>query len=179
MHIGQRIQALMKAAGITTDVMAKHCGVTKGAVSNWFSTGTISKPNLAKAAKLLQVDLTELIEGEVGERGTTAPLVLTAEERAAVRAFVLTLRKTKAEAADLRPTQIGKQAQDDISTTSQGGKSSWEEVPPADQAPGQRHHLGKARDARQAKPPSLLRKKASKPAAKKARKPRGKPGAKS
>lgn len=67
MHIGQRIKKLMKDKGVSPQVMAAHCEVTPGAVSNWFSTGRISKPNLAKAAALLQVSADELIsdDGEV------------------------------------------------------------------------------------------------------------------
>ena len=64
MHIGERIKKLMKDRGVSPQTMAAHCEVTPGAVSNWFSTGRISKPNLAKAAALLHVSADELISDD-------------------------------------------------------------------------------------------------------------------
>jgi SOS-response transcriptional repressor LexA len=64
MHIGTRIQRLMKAKKITTKAMSAHCGVTPSAVSSWFSTGRISKEKLALAAELLEVRIEELISGD-------------------------------------------------------------------------------------------------------------------
>lgn len=64
MHIGQRIKKLMRDKHVSPQAMAAHCGVTPGAVSNWFSTGRISKPNLAKAASLLQVSSDQLISDD-------------------------------------------------------------------------------------------------------------------
>lgn len=61
MHIGKRIQRLMRAKDISTQAMAAYCGVTAGAVSNWFSTGRISKENLAKAAARLGTDMEALM----------------------------------------------------------------------------------------------------------------------
>lgn len=63
----------MKARGIKTGAMAAHCGVTVGAVSNWFATGRISKTNLVKAAAMLDVSVEDLIAGTVGERGQDVP----------------------------------------------------------------------------------------------------------
>lgn len=65
MHIGKRIQKLMKAKGITTKAMAAYCdAITPSAVSSWFSTGRISKEKLALAAELLEVSIEELISGD-------------------------------------------------------------------------------------------------------------------
>ena len=64
MHIGTRIKQLMKDRGVSTKKMADHCGISPGAVSNWFSTGRISKENLVKAAAVLNVTMSELITGD-------------------------------------------------------------------------------------------------------------------
>lgn len=64
MHIGKRIQQLMKDRKVSGKEMAAYCGITPGAVSSWFSTGRISKENLAMAADLLKVSTDELISGE-------------------------------------------------------------------------------------------------------------------
>lgn len=64
MHIGTRIKKLMKEQQVSTRRMADYCGVTPGAVSNWFSSGTISKENAVKAASLLGVDSSILISGD-------------------------------------------------------------------------------------------------------------------
>jgi len=64
MHLGKRIKDLMAVKKISTKEMATYCGVTPGAVSNWFSTGRITKANLAKVAKLLEADLEALSLGE-------------------------------------------------------------------------------------------------------------------
>jgi transcriptional regulator with XRE-family HTH domain len=92
MHIGKRVQRLMLERGISNTAMAAHCGVTPGAVSNWFASGRISKVNLVLACRLLDVDVEALIEGEVGERNTHTPLSLTDEERD----IILTLREKRA-----------------------------------------------------------------------------------
>jgi transcriptional regulator with XRE-family HTH domain len=65
MHIGKRIQILMDQRRVSRAQLAEHCSITTGAVSNWFSTGRISKDNLAKVAQLLQVDMSRLIMGDV------------------------------------------------------------------------------------------------------------------
>lgn len=84
MHIGQRIKVLMKARGISTAAMAKHCGVSAGAVSNWFSSGRISKESVVKAAAMLGVSAEDLIEGRVGERGESPPEPREAQNELAV-----------------------------------------------------------------------------------------------
>lgn len=68
MHIGQRIKNVMKRRKVSTRVMADYCEVTPGAVSNWFSTGRITKENLVKVADRLAVSVEDLISGAVGER---------------------------------------------------------------------------------------------------------------
>ena len=65
MHIGKRIQRLMKSKKVATKDMAAHCGITPSAVSAWFSTGRISKENLAMAADLLKVSTDDLISGDI------------------------------------------------------------------------------------------------------------------
>jgi phage repressor protein C with HTH and peptisase S24 domain len=64
MHIGKRIKRLMKEKQISNIDMAAYCEVTPGAVSNWITSGKISKSNAVKAATLLKTDLSELISGE-------------------------------------------------------------------------------------------------------------------
>jgi len=72
MHIGQTLKAVMKQRNVSTSEMALHCEVTRGAVSNWFSTGRITKENLVKAAAKLGVTVEELVMGGLGERTTPA-----------------------------------------------------------------------------------------------------------
>ena len=79
MHIGKRLQRLMLARNISTSIMAAHCGVTQGAVSNWFATGRITKVNLLKAAGLLRVSVEDIISGAVGERGPPPPAMQQAQ----------------------------------------------------------------------------------------------------
>lgn len=70
MHIGKRIKDLMQDKKVSGKEMAAHCGITPGAVSSWFSTGRISKENLALAAELLKVSTDELISGvEIKKHG--------------------------------------------------------------------------------------------------------------
>lgn len=64
MHIGKRIKDRMADQHISNKKMADWCGVSPGAISNWFSSGRISKPNLLKAAELLKIPAAELITGE-------------------------------------------------------------------------------------------------------------------
>ena len=49
---------------ITTKEMAAFCDVTPGAVSNWFSTGRISKESLLLVSQRLEVSVSDLISGE-------------------------------------------------------------------------------------------------------------------
>lgn len=65
MHIGILIKRLMRERNITTKAMAAYCGVTPGAVSNWFGTGRITKDNLAQVAAVLKVTTDDLISGTV------------------------------------------------------------------------------------------------------------------
>lgn len=73
MHIGGTIKKALKERGVTPAEVADICGVTRGAVSNWFSTGRINKENLVKVAGILQVTVEELVSGGLGER-TSKPL---------------------------------------------------------------------------------------------------------
>jgi transcriptional regulator with XRE-family HTH domain len=68
MHIGKRLKLLMQAKGITTEAMAAVCGVTPGAVSNWFSTGHITRDNLICAADALGESVRYLITGDDHDR---------------------------------------------------------------------------------------------------------------
>lgn len=68
MHIGATLKKVMKDRGVSPAAMAEHCGVTRGAVSNWFSTGKITTENLVKAAARLQVTVENLMAGELGDR---------------------------------------------------------------------------------------------------------------
>ncbi|GAC1664439.1 MAG: hypothetical protein PVS3B2_00070 [Candidatus Dormibacteraceae bacterium] len=68
MHIGQRIKNVMKQRKVSTAEMARYCEVSRGAVSNWFATGRITKENLAKVSDRLRVRIEDLISGAIGER---------------------------------------------------------------------------------------------------------------
>lgn len=65
MHIGKRLKDEMDLQKVTTKAMAAHCDISPGAVSNWFATGRISKPNLSKACALLKIDMSAFVDGEV------------------------------------------------------------------------------------------------------------------
>lgn len=66
-HIGLRLKALMAARKVSTSGMAEHCGITRGAVSNWFVQGRITKDNLSKAAVKLRTTTDRLINYDVEE----------------------------------------------------------------------------------------------------------------
>lgn len=67
MHLGLRLKGLMKVRGVTTSAMAVHCEVSRGAVSNWFVNGRISKENLMKAAEKLRTTSDRLVKFDVDE----------------------------------------------------------------------------------------------------------------
>lgn len=64
-ELGSKLKRLMKARGVRNQDMAAACGVTPGAVSNWFSTGRIDKHNLVAAAKLLGTTADALIGEDI------------------------------------------------------------------------------------------------------------------
>lgn len=68
MHVGKRIKALMQAKGISSEEMAFHCGVTPGAVSNWFSSGHITRDNLVIVCDVLQESLRYVCTGDERDR---------------------------------------------------------------------------------------------------------------
>lgn len=90
MHIGQRIKALMAVRKVSTSAMAVHCEVTRGAVSNWFVNGRITKTNLAKVAeklrtttdRLISYDVDEILELEANDRATGARSIAPALDAA-------------------------------------------------------------------------------------------------
>lgn len=57
----QTIRELLLYKKISFRRVATHCGVTPGAVTNWFRSGHISKENLIKVAALLQVSVESLV----------------------------------------------------------------------------------------------------------------------
>lgn len=59
--LGKKIKYLLNAKNIPARRMAEHCGVTPGAVSNWFATGKINRENLVKVAELLDVSVESLM----------------------------------------------------------------------------------------------------------------------
>jgi transcriptional regulator with XRE-family HTH domain len=63
MHIGERIKALVNEKNVSVKALALHCGVSPGAVSNWFRTGRITKENLLLAAEFLGATAEEIISG--------------------------------------------------------------------------------------------------------------------
>jgi transcriptional regulator with XRE-family HTH domain len=62
-HIGKRIQRLLKDRHISVKSVADQCGITAGAVSNWFSTGRVAKENLAVVCQMAGVDMASFIAG--------------------------------------------------------------------------------------------------------------------
>jgi transcriptional regulator with XRE-family HTH domain len=68
MHIGERLRTLVKERGVAVKALALHCGVTTGAVSNWFRTGRITKENLLAAAEFLGTTADEVISGAALDR---------------------------------------------------------------------------------------------------------------
>lgn len=68
MHVGKRLKRLMNEKGISTESMAQRCGVTPGAVSNWFSTGHIARENLVAVADELNESIRFLITGDARDR---------------------------------------------------------------------------------------------------------------
>lgn len=70
MHIGLTIRKAMKDRGVSTSDMATHCEVTRGAVSNWFASGRVSKENLVKIAQRLNVAVEDLISGAAADKGS-------------------------------------------------------------------------------------------------------------
>lgn len=66
-YFGQRIKALMHIRGFKSIDLARHCDVTRGAVANWFSSGSISKPNLKMIAAKLRTTTDRLLDYEVSE----------------------------------------------------------------------------------------------------------------
>lgn len=67
MHIGKRLKALMEKRGVSPSAMATHCEISRGAVSNWFVSGRISKENLSKAAEKLRTTSDRLVNYDVDE----------------------------------------------------------------------------------------------------------------
>lgn len=72
MHVGQRIKKLMREKSLSTEAAAFHCGVTAGAVSNWFSTGHIARDNLVAIADLLGESVRYLLTGDERDRELSA-----------------------------------------------------------------------------------------------------------
>lgn len=61
--IRQRLAKAIEDSGLSHSELARIVGVTRGAVSNWLSTGTISKANLFKAAEALRIPADYLLTG--------------------------------------------------------------------------------------------------------------------
>lgn len=68
MHVGRRIKRLMQEKGIGNERAAAACGVTPGAVSNWFATGQITRDNLVVIADLLGESVRYLMTGDERDR---------------------------------------------------------------------------------------------------------------
>lgn len=75
MDFGKKLKRLMRDKGLNTRQIAEFCGVSQGAVGNWFVTGTISKDNLAKFAqrvgtttdRLITMDYEDIVEAQERE----------------------------------------------------------------------------------------------------------------
>lgn len=68
MHLGKRLKKLMQDKAISTEAMAAHCGVTPGAVSNWFSSGHIARDNVVAVADRLGESVRYLLTGDERDR---------------------------------------------------------------------------------------------------------------
>src|SRR5207247_8318017 len=59
---GQFIKWLAIESKVTPTQLAEHCGVSRGAVSNWFETGSMSKMNLVRVAERLGTTVEPLLK---------------------------------------------------------------------------------------------------------------------
>lgn len=73
--------AKMKLAGVKKVHLARECGVTEQAVSQWFKTGRVEKRNLAIAARMAGTSIDELLMGADGERVSEPAGGYAAEEQ--------------------------------------------------------------------------------------------------
>lgn len=103
MHIGERLKALMEDRRVSVKAMALHCGVTPGAVSNWFKTGRIKKENLLAAAELLQTTADQLIAGGAAPSVQAAQADLAQALETLARAVATQPRLQRRQVAALLP----------------------------------------------------------------------------
>jgi len=54
----------MRRKGVKQVDLANECDVSEQAVAQWFKTGRISKPNLARSARLCDISVEELLTGD-------------------------------------------------------------------------------------------------------------------
>jgi transcriptional regulator with XRE-family HTH domain len=66
-QIGQKIKAAIDSKGITQMALAEAVGVSNNAVTKWIKTGKISKANIPKIAKELDLTLSDFFDGEEGD----------------------------------------------------------------------------------------------------------------
>ena len=70
---GQFIKRLVANAQITPTQVAEHCKVSRGAVSNWFETGSITKMNLVNLAERLGTTVESIMVAYNATQGVPAP----------------------------------------------------------------------------------------------------------
>jgi len=70
---GQFIKRMAIDAEVTPTQLAEHCGVSRGAVSNWFETGSMTKMNLVKVAERLGTSVEQLMNAYNATNGVPPP----------------------------------------------------------------------------------------------------------
>ena len=58
----KRLKSLIKSSPLSQSEIARRIGVTRGSVGHWLTNGHISRENLFALCKVLNVDITEVID---------------------------------------------------------------------------------------------------------------------
>lgn len=82
LHIGKRIDAALRRAGLKNTDLAKACKVTPQAVSGWISSGRVDKRHLQVIAKICDVTVDWLLSNERSD--TKGALMVRDEGRRAM-----------------------------------------------------------------------------------------------
>lgn len=77
-RVMERLREAMDRSGVKAADIARVCGITNQAVSNWWRSGAVSRDNLAKAARLCGTSLDELM-GEKKSKPATVDTDLLKE----------------------------------------------------------------------------------------------------
>ena len=71
--LAARLRAVMEESNLTMAALAKKCGVTRPAVSNWLKEGTISRKHLYNVAQACGTTVDYLTSGVHPEQGHSIP----------------------------------------------------------------------------------------------------------